>query len=415
MGICGTSDLDKMHSNLKNSKLKKNEILINVIYNNNPYNDVILDKNKKIMDILDKINVDKEYDYDFFDSNNILINDKQNQSYEELFPGLNNITIYIQKYSLNIPTDIRYYIYNSNVLIGNISFNNSSYLIVFIYNIKLKQLFSYNYKFEKYPELTFINNFSTFCNANNSLYISGGESDNEGTNRFIKIELNKLEENKLIYKNLISLNYKRYWHSMIFIPEKYIFIVGGPNEEVEMYDIEKNEIYIDGKLNYKRFEPSLIFVNNKFLYCICGFQMNNNFLDTIERCNLLKRQRKWEIVNYQLANNENSNKILISFFGISYINNNIILIGDKENENVINPNYLLKCGEKDFDTIEDYGFINSKNTRTFTEKFFIPINKDESLALPFKLGEPKILILNNNTGEIKEIILKENNEKDELL
>ena len=106
--------------------------------------------------------------------------------------------------------------------------------------------------------------------------------------------------------------------------------------------------------------------------------------------------------------------LIVSFFGVSYINDDIILIGDKENTNIINPNYLLKPNEKDIDIIEEYGFIESDNTRLFSEKFFIPSNDKESVALPFKSGEPKILILNNKDGNIKEIRLKEINEESYL-
>ena len=87
------------------------------------------------------------------------------------------------------------------------------------------------------------------------------------------------------------------------------------------------------------------------------------------------------------------------------------MIGDKENNNILNPNYLLKPNEKDIDIIEEYGFIESNNNLLFSEKFFIPFNQEESITLPFKTGEPKILILNNNNGEIKEIFLGENNEE----
>jgi hypothetical protein len=273
---------------------------------------------------------------------------------------------------------------------------------------------SYEYPLQDYDQLQFINKFTAYCNSNNSLYISGGENDNEGNNDFIKIDLEQLKQNELLYTNLIRLIYKRYWHSMIFIPEKYIYIIGGPNiKDTEMYDISKNEITIDGKLNYERCEPSLILVNNKYLYCICGFHLNDNFVDTIEKCNLYKKERNWEIVNYHIKINEENltvRSLIVSFFGVSYIDDNIILIDDKENNNIINPNYLLKPNEKDIDMIEEFGFIESDNTRLFAEKCFIPFNNNESIAFTFKSGTPKILILNNNDGTIKEIILIEKKE-----
>ena len=311
--------------------------------------------------------------------------------------------------------DNRTFISNNTSLIGTLTFNFSSSLGIFIYNTKTKQILSEEFSIENYPLLGHINNFTSFCNAKNSLYISGGEDEknnNEGQDFFIKINLEEIKPNELIYSNLNPLKYKRYWHSMIFIPEKYIYIVGGPGtKETELYDIENDFMISFEPLNYERCEPSLILVNNKYLYCICGFQFNNNFIDTIEKCNLYKRERKWEIVNYQIKSGEYNvidRSLIVSFFGVSYINNNIILIGDRENNKVINPNYLLKPNDEDIDIIEEYGYIEVENVRLFSEKFFIPINENESVALPFKKGDAKILLLNNNDGNIKEILLNEN-------
>lgn len=432
MGVCGAGSSNKkkepnsinitelkLNNNTKIPlKKKKNQVMISVLYNDNDNFELFLDKKQKLSDLFNEMKLDLEYDYDFYDANQKLINDKINEEIENIFDIKKPISIIIKQFSLNISKDLREYFFNKVSLIGNLAFNES-FLDIIIYNKNLRQILSYEYPFKDYSQLQFINNFSSFCNSNNSLYISGGESQNEGKKDFIKINLEGIKEKELIYINLTPLNFKRYWHSMIFIPEKYIFIVGGPGiKETEIYDIEQNDIKIDGKLNYERCEPSLILVNNKYLYCICGFELNNNFMDTIEKCNLYKKERNWEIVNYQLktkGENLSVRSLIVSFFGVSYINNDIILIGDKENNKIINPNYLLKPNEKDIDIIEEYGFIESNNTRLFSEKFFIPFNYEESIALPFKNGEPKLLILNNNNGKIKEIFLGENKEENDSL
>ena len=428
MGVCGASSSSKKidtnkniiidnnsENNIPTIKKKKNQVIISVKYNENEKLVLLLDKNQKLSELFDQMKLDLQYDYDFYDSNLNIINDKINDPIEKIFDINNPIIILIKQFNLKIPKNIREYISNKTSLIGTLTFNNSSLLGIFIYNITLNQIFSYEYPFHDYSELQFINHFSSFCNSNNSIYISGGENQNEGNNNFVKIDLNEINQNELIYNKLVSLNYKRYWHSMIFIPEEYIIIVGDPGvKETEIYNLELNEIKVNGKLNYERCEPSLILVNNKYLYCICGFELNNNFVNTIEKCNLIKKEINWEIVNYQIKNEEDKkierNNLLVSFFGVSYVNDDIILIGDKDNNKIINPNYLLKPNNKDIDIIVEYGFIESNNTRLFPEKFFIPFNNDESIALPFKSGEPQILILNNNNGNIKEIILKENNE-----
>ena len=415
MGVCGAASLTK------NDKQNKNKIKISINYNDEPKKDCLINKNEKLSSIIKELGLDEEADYDFYDSNNVLINDKIDEEISKIFNNKKDILLTIKQAYLKLAKDNRKFIQENTTLISTLTFNYSSSLGLFIYNTKTKQIFSYEFSFEKYPFFQKINNFTSFCNSNNYLYISGGEDDknnNQGQDFFIKINLEKIKSDELIYSNLVSLKNKRYWHSMIFIPEKYIYIIGGPGtKEIELYDIENNSFISFELLNYERCEPSLILVDNKYLYCICGFQLNNGFIDTIEKCNLSKRERKWEIVNYQIKVGENimaDRSLIVSFFGVSYLKNNIILIGDKENNKIINPNYLIKPNHKDIDIIEEYGYIEVEDVRLFSEKFFIPINENESIALPFKKGEPKILILNNNDGNIKEVILNENKEDNDI-
>ena len=415
MGVCGAASLTK------NDKQNKNKIKISINYNDEPKKDCLINKNEKLSSIIKELGLDEEADYDFYDSNNVLINDKIDEEISKIFNNKKDILLTIKQAYLKLAKDNRKFIQENTTLISTLTFNYSSSLGLFIYNTKTKQIFSYEFSFEKYPFLQKINNFTSFCNSNNYLYISGGEDDknnNQGQDFFIKINLEKIKSDELIYSNLVSLKNKRYWHSMIFIPEKYIYIIGGPGtKEIELYDIENNSFISFELLNYERCEPSLILVDNKYLYCICGFQLNNGFIDTIEKCNLSKRERKWEIVNYQIKVGENimaDRSLIVSFFGVSYLKNSIILIGDKENNKIINPNYLIKPNHKDIDIIEEYGYIEVEDVRLFSEKFFIPINENESIALPFKKGEPKILILNNNDGNIKEVFLNENKEDNDI-
>ena len=421
MGVCGSSSITKGEKSRKNQN--KNQIKISVIYNDEPKKDYLINKNEKLSSILKELGINEDADYDFYDSNNMLINDKINEEIVKIFNIKQEILILIKQAYIKLDKDNRKYIVDNTSLIGTLIFDDNSSLGIFIYNCKTKQILSRDFSFEKYPLLKKINNFSSFCNGKNFLFISGGEDENESQNNkgqdlFIKINLEEIKSNELNYSNLIPLKYKRYWHSMIFIPEKYIYIIGGQGtKETELYDIENNIIISSESLNYERCEPSLILVNNKYLYCICGFQLNNNFIDSIEKCNLYKRERKWEIVNYQIkAGEENAieRSLIVSFFGVSYLGNNIILIGDRDNNKIINPNYLLKPNDQDIDIIEEYGYIEVNDMRLFSEKFFIPINENESIALPFKKGDAKILIINNNNGNIKEILLNENNEENDV-
>ena len=55
---------------------------------------------------------------------------------------------------------------------------------------------------------------------------------------FYKIDLSQCNEHSLICEKLPNLNIPRTWHSMIFVPNNYIFIVGGSTKSVEIFDIE---------------------------------------------------------------------------------------------------------------------------------------------------------------------------------
>ena len=145
--------------------------------------------------------------------------------------------------------------------------------------------------------------FTAFCNANGCLYFSGGENDQTYDpdktvakyNDFFYIDLRELNENnnKIMIRELPNLNESRTWHSMIYVPKKYIFIVGGSNtKSVELYNIETNQLVKDSELNENRSECTLCLVNNMYLYAFYGFLIHQEYNKTIERCNLLKEERK---------------------------------------------------------------------------------------------------------------------------
>ena len=359
-----------------------------------------------LLDIEPYIAPDSIDEYDFYDDKGHSI---ENYLYIPFYQWHNiqmTLRIRLIRTGLNTVNDIRNYISRRTFLIGCLTFDKPNTFGLFIFNKMNISTLSFEYSTNIFQQLKTVTQFSAFCNALNKLYISGGELDNnQATNAFICIDLNEVQQNKFFPTQLCNLQKGRYWHSMIFIPEKYIFIVGGPLEtNVELYDIDKNITRIDSKLNTERCEPSLILVNNKFLYAICGFQLYESFINTIERCNIHKRSRFWEMVQYKLNNTPN---LISGFFGVSYISNNIILVSDKQNENDLKPNYILCPGKGNIDTISAEGILNSVNSRLFAEKFFIPFTEEESINLAFKSGEPKIFILNNENGAINELCLKE--------
>ena len=345
-------------------------------------------------------------EFDFYNSQNYTLDDLIDRPFSEWHNIYKTLRIKLIRSGLHIPNEVRKYIAKRTYLIGGLTFDKPNSFGLFIFNKMNNSTLSFEYSTNIYIQMRTVNQFSAYCNALNKLYISGGEpANNQITDTFMSIDLNEVQQNIFVPTQLCNLRKKRYWHSMIFIPEKYIFIIGGPNElDVELYDIDKNVCVIDSRLNTDRCEPSLILVNEKYLYTFFGFHLYESFINSIERCNINRKHRQWEMVNYKLSNTPNLAK---AFFGVSYVGNNILLLSDKENQNDLKPNYLLVPGQANCGTINDEGILNSKSTRLFGEKFFIPFTEEESINLAFKSGEPKIFIVNNINGAINELCLNE--------
>ena len=362
--------------------------------------------NNNIIDLESYIAPDTIDEFDFYDDKGYSINDLIFTPFKEWHDSNKVLRIKLIRSGLYIPNNIQAYIAKRTNTIGCLTFDKPNTFGLFIFNKLDNSTLSFEYSTNIYSQMKTVNQFSAYCNALNKLYISGGEIANEqATDAFLMVDLAEVSKNTFVPTQLCNLKKRRYWHSMIYIPTKYIYIVGGPNEvDVELYDIERNTIRVENQLNTERCEPSLILVNDKYLYAIFGFHLYDSFINSIERCNLHKRNRGWEMVEYKLNNTPSLTK---AFFGVSYISNNIILISDKENQNDLKPNYLLSPGIDNIDSISDEGILNSRSTRLFAEKFFIPINENESINLAFKSGEPKIFIINNHNGNINELCLNE--------
>ena len=347
-------------------------------------------------------------EFDFYNSEGYSLNDLLFRPFSEWHDITKTLRIKLVRSGLHIPNEVRKYIAKRTYLIGGLTFDRPNTFGLFIFNKMNNSTLSFEYSTNIYFQMKTVNQFSAYCNALNKLYISGGDlGNNQITDSFICIDLAQVQQNIFDPTQLCNLLRKRYWHSMIFIPEKYIFIIGGPNEmAVELYDMEKNICTIDSRLNIDRCEPSLILVNDKYLYSFFGFHLYESFINTIERCNINRKNRRWEMVNYKLSNTPN---LVKSFFGVSYVGNNIILVSDKENQNDMKPNYILSPGKDNIDTISDEGILNSRSSRLFGEKFFIPFTEEESINMAFKSGEPKIFIVNNINGAINELCFNETN------
>ena len=232
-------------------------------------------------------------------------------------------------------------------------------IILFIYNSK-KNFFNtqkYEYTLIDFEEL---NNTSTCCNGDNKLFVSGG------------IDKNGKVVDKLWIFDLLDYNVEgpiqmngKYSHTMIFIPKKYIFFVGGNDENVFYYDIKEKKIENWDRLNKKRIEPALIVMNN-YLYAFDNVNKNgenNNFELSFERTNLLSSKPEWELVVPELSRNIlEKNNIIPKYFGVSKESKeSIIFLGGNimDEDDNINEGKSYRYNIKDnLIEITDIPFIN---------------------------------------------------------
>ena len=239
-------------------------------------------------------------------------------------------------------------------------------------------------KIENYSPL------SSYCNGNNHLYISGGiNKDNAILNDFWDIDLN----NKIIEKIPEGISPKKN-HSMIFIPEKYVFIVGGNDKKTFYYDIEKKEIINWADLNHERVEPALIVVRDE-LYCFDNIKRRSNEI-TFEKTNLVKSPN-WELIKPTLDPSINENEFNQKFFGASKIDNdNIIFLCGNMSDKNSDKNYIYNISTNTLSK-SDIPFIE----KNLAEKSFLNYNDHLNYLLPdYNIESPEIIFYNKEKQKL---------------
>jgi hypothetical protein len=228
-------------------------------------------------------------------------------------------------------------------------------------------------------KINFFSHISAYCNANNNLFIYEGKniSNNPFTSKLVKKSSIDFNNNKFIRINLINEEIKiisikfprRILHSMIFIPECYIFIVGGKNvKETLIYIIEENNENYEKyphPLPYEILEPSLIYINNKYLYVFENSTIDFHIL-RIDLINV-KPFEEVKINNYKYDMNQ-------KFFGVAKYGNSIIFLGGQMINLFNNPSN--KC----------FNFNYEKETVERCNKEFKPFEFLEKIFIPIKEG-----------------------------
>ena len=234
---------------------------------------------------------------------------------------------------------------------------------------------------------------SAFCNSDNSLYISGGEVSGKAINNFWIINKNSYKINKK------TMPIDKKYHSMLYIPNNFIFIAGGDSFSSIIYDIENQEFIKWANMNKKHFQPGLL-ISGDYIYAFSSLNdlsEKNNFF---EKTNLTSKEAKWEAI---YPTYENSNiKINAHFFGVcKYLDGNILFVGGEKN----NPSYIYNPWENVI------SLSKGKNVNfPFWDKTFYKINKQYNINIPLNFSNNhKLALLNKEKESLEEINYNENN------
>ena len=320
----------------------------------------------------------KYADYDLITNDNISLLTKLNEKIGNIFPKTEKAEVNILYLGLDISDDIKSEYESTTEVIGTPLFDLGENFGVLIYNVKENSLKA---EIIKNKNLSKFSHLSSICNMKNILFLSGGDQNKNNTgktkpiNLFYSIDL--LKTNKI--EELPSLITPRCFHSMIYIPNKYIFIVGGGTSDVELFDVKKKEITIDSKMKEIRNESTLFVMNNSVLYSFCGISPEGTFLNTVEKCILRQKERSWSYVNYSTADNTLFEECF--YVGHFFSDSSIILFASNEGDKNEFSNILFDLDNEDSPIISYYEG-EEKIKDVIPEKFFHPVIDNNAIMLP---------------------------------
>ncbi len=290
------------------------------------------------------------------------------------------------------------YIYENIRVLGKIYFSPFE---LYIYNILENILRKVNISEEEinYSNIEKVTNITSFCHGINKLYLFGGKENNNLISYFWIIDLKQLKIRKL------DSNFQpRKDNSLIYIPKKYVFIIGGQNEKsVYYFDTYKEKFFTYPNLENIFIKPALILIDNTFLYVFSNIE--NKFL--IEKTNL-RKEPKWEKIIPKIPENIIVNQQNFSVCKSDY--NSIIFIGGEViNDNKENENNIF---EFDLNNNQIYQSISKYFYYDLSEKTFIPFNEHKYFLFKNNSNRDLIIIyFDKKTNIIEEIRFENDNEK----
>ena len=347
------------------------------------------EKISHLFTLISKYKKKKYSEYDLLtieegEDGHVSLSSKLNDEIGSVFPNKENVSLKMLYLGLEISLDIKTDYEVTTTLLGEPLFDLGGNIGLLIYHKYEK---SFTSEILKNQKLTKYNHLSSYCNCKNVLYICGGESqENRGTNNrnfisdFTQIDLFNTES----INDMPGLEEPRAWHSMIFIPSKYIFIVGGDTKVVEIFDIEKKKLTPDSEMNEIRNECTLFCLNDSILYAFSGTSKTGNYLKNIEKCNLRNSKREWTIIEYKTESADFQDCFYISSFYEK--SSNAILFASNENENYNYESLIFEVKEGEAEEDDEHNLkvfeTEEKLVDVCPEKKFHPISDNTSVLIP---------------------------------
>lgn len=225
---------------------------------------------------------------------------------------------------------------------------------------------------EKAAEIEYYSKTSAYCNGQDKMYISGGEMSGSTLKHFWIVDLKEADNNLMKCDQDLLAPKSR--HSMIYIPNKYVFIIGGNDLKTFYYSISEDIFKPSADLHETRKEPSLCLVDNLILYVFSNGKTANSEV-TFERMNL-KQEKEWTIVKPIIKSNIMFEQKL---FGVTYTqgSNKVLFLGGISiaDEQKYCFEYNPTTNEITESTVE-FTPIN------FANKTFLPLNGKNSFNFP---------------------------------
>lgn len=249
---------------------------------------------------------------------------------------------------------------------------------------------------------------SSYCNANDCLFISGGEDITSNTllNDFWIVDLNKgsIEQiqNTIVSKKL---------HSMIYIQHNNtLYIVGGSDKSTYIYDIVTKTFQQANDLNTTRIEPALLVINN-YLYAFSLLNEQGNEI-TFERTNHTSIS-PWELLTPRITTVEGTLQYKQKLFGVAYgLDSNYIFIGGNidymnaivnDNDNSNSNKQMCLC-YNDNDNTLSYSDSVEYSEFDFGEKNFYKYKDNIDFIIPsFNRKCPVVILYDKTKQEVKSV------------